>query len=48
MPVKVLQRMGYARQVGYIGESGFLRGSAELNALPYAAFFGYFLGGTRK
>jgi len=37
-----------ARRVGYIGESGSARGSAQPQRLPYAAFYGYFLGGTRK
>ena len=30
------------RRVGYIGEGAFSK------RLPYAAFFGSFLGGTRK
>ena len=39
----LVQLSGDACREGYIGERGFESGSYQLNALPYADFFGYFL-----
>ena len=48
MLVKVLGSFPSARRVGFIGEGGFLRGSAELSASPVPTSLVTFLFGDKK
>ena len=44
----IISRRGDARRERYIGEGVFGARERDTQRLSYAAFFGYFLGGTRK